>query len=180
MKKYTAEIQEYIIKNCKDKKAKCFVQEINKKFNTNFTVTSLRTYLCSVLKIRLKSHTINKPKKLYNQRKVGDLREKKGLIQIKVAEPNVWKQYQVYLWEQNHNDTVKKGEVVVFLDGNNRNFEINNLHKVNRSILLIRNLRYKGLKGLVGYQLAELKRIIAIKKRKVAHKKNELCKNNVI
>lgn len=63
-------------------------------------------------------------------------REKKGYIQVKVAQPNVWKQKQVYLYEKEHNIIVQKGkEVVIFLDGNNRNFDIDNLYLLERKYL---------------------------------------------
>lgn len=47
-----------------------------------------------------------------------------------------WKLKQRYVWEKAHNDVVKKGEVVIFLDGDRNNFDIDNLLKVNRAELV--------------------------------------------
>lgn len=79
---------------------------------------------------------------------------------MKVKEPNKWKQKQVHLWELAHNEKVKKGEVVIFLDGNTRNFEIKNLYKISRGLNVIRNAWYGHIKGINGYQLAEIKHLI--------------------
>lgn len=38
---------------------------------------------------------------------------------------------------------VPKGKVIIFLDGNNRNFEIDNLKIISRGALLILNRRYR-------------------------------------
>ena len=42
-----------------------------------------------------------------------------------------WMEKQRYIWEQVHGP-IPKGHVVVFLDGNNRNFDIDNLYCMDR------------------------------------------------
>jgi len=62
-------------------------------------------------------------------------------VDIKIADPHKWKGKHILIWEE-HNGPVPKGYVVIFGDGNNRNFDINNLVLVSRQQLLIMN-RYK-------------------------------------
>lgn len=69
---------------------------------------------------------------------------KEGYIEIKVG-LNRWISKHRYIWEQYHKKEVPKGKVVIFLDGNNRNFEIENLKLISRGALLILNNRYKHI-----------------------------------
>jgi hypothetical protein len=62
---------------------------------------------------------------------------KKNYVRIKVAEPNRWMQYQRYVWEQNHPGESAEGKTVIFMDGNNRNFDPNNLECVERGELSV-------------------------------------------
>lgn len=70
---------------------------------------------------------------------IGTERERKGYIEVKVAQPNIWDQKQRYIWEKHHNRKLKKNEVVIFLDKDNRNFDIENLAMVPRGLLGIMN-----------------------------------------
>jgi hypothetical protein len=65
-----------------------------------------------------------------------------GYIEIKVADPRKWKGKHVVVWEE-QNGPVPKGYVVIFGDGNNRNFDLNNLLLVSRKQLA--TLNKKGL-----------------------------------
>lgn len=73
------------------------------------------------------NHASKAPKPLYSEHK------KKGYIRIKVGQPNEWMFKQHYVWWQNtgHKPEPKK-EMVIFLDGNNRNFDFNNLFLLSR------------------------------------------------
>jgi hypothetical protein len=51
---------------------------------------------------------------------------KDGYVIIKIAEPNKWQLKHRYIYEQ-HYGKIPKGYVCIFLDGNKRNFDINNL-----------------------------------------------------
>ena len=158
MLKYTKEIEEYIKQNCLGNTATKLISELKKKFNFEISVYGLRTFM-SAKGYRLTDIKINKTK-TYNQRAAGSERIKKDMVQIKVAEPNIWKQKQVYLWEKAHKQKVKKNEIVIFLDGNTRNFKINNLHKVSRKVAITRNHLYKNIKGIEPYLVSELKHLI--------------------
>ena len=52
---------------------------------------------------------------------------------IKVAEPNVWELRHVHEWKKHHGE-LPKGYLVIFLDGDTRNFDIENLRAVSRSV----------------------------------------------
>lgn len=80
---------------------------------------------------------------------------KNGYIEIKVPErnpytgaPTRFRHKHVWLWEQAHGRRLPDGHVVIFLDGNNRNFDIENLRLISRAELLYLNRR--------GLNLAEL------------------------
>lgn len=87
-----------------------------------------------------KKHASGAPKPLYSEH------EKKGYIRIKVGQPNEWMFKQHYVWWQNtgHKPEPKK-EMVIFLDGNNRNFDFNNLFLITREAAGIFNNPYLHL-----------------------------------
>lgn len=57
---------------------------------------------------------------------------KDGYLQIKVAEPNVFKLKHRMLWEE-HNGPIPKGYNIQFKDGNKLNCSIDNLYIISRS-----------------------------------------------
>ncbi len=59
-------------------------------------------------------------------------------VDIKIADPNKWKGKHILVWEE-HNGPVPKGHVIIFGDGNRRNFEPDNLILVSRKQLVIMN-----------------------------------------
>lgn len=70
---------------------------------------------------------------------------KDGYIQIKIQEGKFqhnWKGKHILIWEE-HNGPLPKGHAVIFGDGDNRNFDIDNLIKVSRKQLL--KLNQNGL-----------------------------------
>lgn len=52
--------------------------------------------------------------------------DKDGYIMLKVAEPNKWMRKHRHIYQNAHGE-VPKGHVIVFVDGNKRNFELSNL-----------------------------------------------------
>lgn len=72
-----------------------------------------------------------------------------GYVDIKIADPNKWRPKHVLIWEA-ANGPVPKGHVVIFGDGDKRNFDLNNLLLVSR-----RQLIQMNKKGLI-YGDAEL------------------------
>jgi hypothetical protein len=59
-------------------------------------------------------------------------------IDVKVADPNVWKGKHILIYEKHHG-LVPKGHAVIFGDGNNRNFDPNNLILVSQKQLAVLN-----------------------------------------
>lgn len=93
---------------------------------------------------RLKEHPLRK-RPLYSER-VG----KDGYIEIKFADiphgtrRQNWKNKQIWIYEQHHGVKVNTPkEAVVFLDGNIRNFDIDNLMLVPRRVLIVANRIHK-------------------------------------
>ena len=68
----------------------------------------------------------------HNQLKVGaKVVRDDGYTQIKIAEPNHWRLYHLYLWEQK-NGAIPEGQVVSFIDGDKENVELKNLELISR------------------------------------------------
>jgi hypothetical protein len=61
-----------------------------------------------------------------------------GYVDVKVSDPNKWRAKHLLVWEK-ENGPVPKGQVVIFGDGNRRNFELDNLILVSRKQLAILN-----------------------------------------
>ena len=157
---YTQEQLEYIKKN-KELPAKQLTEQLNKKFNTNYTE-------CAIKGVKLRNgwktgrtgrfekgnkpiHTFNKghiPKnafknghKPHNWRQVGSSRlTKDGYLEIKIGEPRTWKLLHIILYE-NYNGQIPKGHCIIFKDGDRTNIKIDNLQLIKRS----ENLKYNRL-----------------------------------
>lgn len=61
-----------------------------------------------------------------------------GYVKIKVAEPNVWKQKQRFVWE-NAYGPVPDNMMLMFLDGDRTNCELSNLKLIRKDARLIMN-----------------------------------------
>jgi hypothetical protein len=66
-----------------------------------------------------------------------------GYIYVKISEPNQWLQKNWLVWEEAHGP-VPKGQVVIFVDGDARNFAIDNLKLISRAELLQLNRNKYG------------------------------------
>lgn len=157
----------FIHENFKGIGNKELADRVNKKFGTSFTSTQMDAYkgrhkLNSGLTGQFQKGAIpaNKGKKFPGQtnrttfRKgnispntdpIGTEKElKDGYIWVKVnnilrAPKNVnWKQKQRLIWEQHHG-LIPKGYIVIFADGNMRNFDIHNLVLATRAEVLYLN-----------------------------------------
>ena len=90
---------------------------------------------------KAKATMFKKGEKPKNIRPVGSEREDvDGYIKIKIAEPNKWEHKHKYIWEQ-ANGPVPKGCVIIFEDGNRRNFKLDNLKCISKSLLSYINIR---------------------------------------
>lgn len=163
--KYTDEMKQFILDNYKGRYNQELADLFNQKFNTNITSRTIKSYkannkLNSGLtgKFRKGQTPHNKgkkmPKEVYekvkhtmfakgsvppNHRPVGSERiSKDGYIEVKVAEPNKWRLKQRVVYEE-AKGKIPEGCPIIFLDGNKRNFDIDNLKCITRSELLYLN-----------------------------------------
>lgn len=162
--KFTDEEIEFIRDYALGKYREEIRRAFNEKFNTELTYTQIsnvmtRNNITNGIDSRLKKGHIphNKGKKLppevyekikptlfkkghnFNARPVGSERiDKDGYIMIKIEQPNKWRLKHLHLWEK-YNGTAPKNHVVIFLDGDNRNFDINNLALITRAESLYLN-----------------------------------------
>lgn len=112
----------YSIRNNVDAKFKKGMTSYNKGKKM-----SLETYE------KLKHNMFKKGQKPSNTKPVGSERiAKYGYIEVKVAEPDKWKTKHVAIYEAHYGE-VPKSHIVIFLDGNIRNFDIDNLALISRA-----------------------------------------------
>ena len=76
-----------------------------------------------------------------NHKPIGTERidNKDGYTKVKVADPDIWEFKHKFIYEKHHGK-VEKGSVVIFLDGNKKNFDINNLKCITKRQLLTLNV----------------------------------------
>ena len=121
------------------------------KLNTGFTGRFQKGYIPfnkgKSQKDYMSAESIEKTKKTrfkkgqspINCRPVGSERiTNDGYIEIKIAEPNVWKLKHLVVWEK-ENGPIPKGHALVFADGDKTNISLDNILLVTRHQLLIMN-----------------------------------------
>lgn len=199
--KYTDEMKQFILDNYKGRYNQELADLFNQKFNTNITSRTIKSYkannkLNSGLtgKFRKGQTPHNKgkkmPKEVYekvkhtmfakgnvppNHRPVGSERiSKDGYIEVKVAEPDKWRLKQRVVYEE-AKGKIPKGCPIIFLDGNKRNFDIDNLRCITRSELLYLNCN--GLNN--SNEITETGILMARLDRAKNKKKQELKDKNV-
>lgn len=199
--KYTDEMKQFILDNYKGRYNQELADLFNQKFNTNITSRMIKSYkannkLNSGLtgKFRKGQTPHNKgkkmPKEVYekvkhtmfakgnvppNHRPVGSERiSKDGYIEVKVAEPNKWRLKQRVVYEE-AKGKIPEGCPIIFLDGNKRNFDIENLRCITRSELLYLNCN--GLNN--SNEITETGILMARLDRTKNKKKQELKDKNV-
>lgn len=91
-----------------------------------------------------------------------------GYIWIKVADPNTWRPKHRVIYEKFHNLKIPKGDLITFLDGDPKNFSIDNLAHISKRTNQILNkckLRFKDPDlTKTGIALARLKSTITDKR----------------
>ncbi len=129
---------------------KDIADEFNKTFNKNVEHRALSEHMTKTRKITRPSG-INKGKfngytnTNTNSMPIGTEIEKNGYIWVKVNNKRTsnrserndiyhfnWMPKHIYLWEKAHNEKLNAGEIIIFLDGNRKNFELDNLKKISR------------------------------------------------
>jgi len=98
-----------------------------------------------------------------NHKEVGSERiSRDGYIEVKVAEPNMWKPKHRVVWER-ENGPVPKGCIIIFRDNDKTNTDIGNLLMVKRGIHAVMNhtglCEYSGEFKDTAVKIAELKSV---------------------
>lgn len=140
-RKWTDEQEQWLIDH-KDICGKILMfQEFKKVFpNADFTADAINSKRTELGAFGRHTGNSSRRKPLYSEQ------EKKGYIRIKVAQPNVWWQKQKWVWVETHPaEPFERTDNFLFLDGNNRNFNPENIRKVSHRVTGIINRTYGGL-----------------------------------
>lgn len=151
---YTSEEIEFLKNNVKGISEQELTNRFNKKFNCNVTVQAIAVQKSKYkLKNGLTGQRFKKGHIPYNKGKKGLKKANSGsftkghipknaksvgserinrdnCIEIKVEFPNKWRPKHHIIYEKYHNVKIGHWDRVLFLDGNKRNFNINNLELV--------------------------------------------------
>lgn len=97
-------------------------------------------------------------------RPVGSTRlDKDGFVRIKISEPCHWDWAHIVEWEKHHGKIDRRKDIIMFRDGNQQNWHINNLIKTSRRIIGVIN---KHMANMVNQETIES--IILLAQNKVA------------
>lgn len=137
MGKIFSEDQEsFIQKHVNGLSNKELTKQLNEFFNTNFTVKQVKW-----LKY---THHLNGDIKKRNM-PIGSEIIKNDYVFIKTAEPAIWEEKHRVIYEAAYGK-IPKGCKIMFLDGNKRNFNIDNLKLVkNSEEMFINKNKYAGI-----------------------------------
>lgn len=135
---YTDEMKQFIRENVKGITTFQLTDLLNNTFGTNFKRNRIKFLIYDMgltngvdTKITRKSReTMPQSKNLgvSNKLPIGSENEKNGYIIVKADNKGTWKYKHVCIYEKHHNVVVNgKTEKIIFLDGNKRNFDIDNL-----------------------------------------------------
>ena len=126
---FNKEHEKWIRENAKGIRNEKLTEMFNKEFGMNLTVRQVKRFK--------NNHRISSGFKSCNL-PVGSLREDKGYIYVKIAEPNVWIEKHRLIYESMYGN-IPTGHKVIFADKNKRNFDPDNLILVSNSEALIMN-----------------------------------------
>ena len=135
----TEEQKAYLLRIAPNRFNKEITLLINNKFKTNFTENQIKHYKKHN---KIKSFNDDKLKEIKSiqvskYRKVLPIGSETvwsdGFIWIKVkADPAKWRLKHHVIWEEFHKRKIPQNYVVIFLDGNKRNFDIKNLELLSK------------------------------------------------
>lgn len=161
MHRYTPEQVAFLTNNVVGRSSKELLSMFNTHFELGLKLTQIRAFVknhglksgidCT---FKLGSVPFNKGQKglggweptqfkkgnrPHNYKPVGTERVNgEDYVDIKIADPNKWRSKHLVVWEQ-ENGTVPKSHVVIFGDGNRRNFGLDNLILISRKQLAVMN-----------------------------------------
>lgn len=112
---------------------------------------------------RTKATRFRKGHRPNNTAEVGTEAEVKGgYIKVKISEPNNWELKQRLVYQNHHNVSLTSEDAIVFIDGDIKNFDPENLKKLSRAELMDKNSihRYpKELKDIIRLNSKLIKQI---------------------
>jgi hypothetical protein len=192
-RRYTPEEIKFVKKNIRGRTYVETLKLFNKRFDLRISLKQLQTMACkhgfhNGLGVLNGYPPPCKGKKYRarpgrgNFRPVGSERVDLGYIVVKVSSKKYagnknWQRKHVAIYEAAHGK-IPKGHVVIFADGNNRNFDLGNLLLVSRAELVVMNnldliTDNKDLTA-IGKTIADVK--LAVGKRKRKKKGAKKCK----
>lgn len=158
--RYTKDQVDFLKNNVKGRSRKELRELFNNEFKLQLSLNQIIAFiknnkLKNGLDARFKSGNIpfNKGKKGFggheptqfkkgnrphNYKPIGTERIRSGYVDVKIAAPNIWRAKHLVVWEE-ANGPVPKGHVVMFGDGNRRNFSLDNLLLIKKGQLTMLN-----------------------------------------
>lgn len=122
----TKEMQEFIFENYKGIGNQELVNKLNEKFGTNFSRKKIKNY-------KYRNNLQGGVRVHYERGLLEETTTTDGYTYIKV-DTGIWVRKNRYLYEK-YIGEIPKDYVVIFKDGNNKNFDLDNLIKVHRNVL---------------------------------------------
>lgn len=202
IRKYSQEQINYLKEIYKTHSVKECVQLLKKKYDLDFTVSKLKNYLhkyrihsnrdtrfqkgnklSSEHYEKIKDTMFKKGQKSHNSKPIGYEKQYGNYVLVKTNDKPTqkgkwmdnWTFKQRYVYEQNFG-SIPEGCLVVFADGNNKNFEPDNLVLVTQQELLYMNNHDLYLKN--NNKLNKYTATIAKLNLKIYEKENKNAKNN--
>lgn len=122
---FDKEIEIFIRENAAGKFSKELTELVNKKFNKNYSVTQIKNFksfkkIKSGIDMKLKTNPRTSP--IGAER----LRKDNGYIEVKVAQPDVWKKKGAVVWES-INGAIPPRHKIIHLNSNKLDCRIENL-----------------------------------------------------
>ena len=112
----------------------------------------------------------------HNSMPVGSERLSYGVIQIKIADPNVWEWLHILIWQSVHKQALPKGYIVRFADGDKTHYSPDNLVAVSRAQNAVIN--HLGIKTYDRESLEIAKTIANLSMEKERRRKNARKRRN--
>lgn len=195
---YTDEEITYLSNNCIDITLKDLTDKFNKKFNLNQSKDKIASVLRrhkikrKLITTRFKKNRIpwNKGKKTGRAPTNGFKKNhlppsykplgsekinRDGFLMVKVADPNCWRLKHHIIYEKHHGTKIKRGDKIIFLDGDKNNFNVDNLFLLSNSeqiVLAKRDMISDNVDIMKSYVLLA-KISIAIRKLKKRNNKSK-------
>lgn len=97
-------------------------------------------YMSAEMIEKTKKSRFQKGINIYNQQPVGtEIVTRDGFLKVKIKQPNIWIHKNRLIYENHHQIKLKPTDIIRFVDGNKRNFDINNLRKITMEENMLRN-----------------------------------------